>query len=129
MSFSVSETSTNPSSFTFTFDAFPENAENDLLFSLEVDGISTADIPSDRTTTVKIGSQDYPLTSSAQATTVWLDVTNNNISIQDDKSGVASIKTLSSGEILTNMDTIIKYDDPNARIPLSMGSTSQWYII
>ena len=125
----------DPSSFTFTLDAFPSTTEgeNRLLFSLEVDQGTRDNNSVANTTTVNITYTN----ASNQSTTKELTTTNETPKLEVDTDGTISLTgatdtsplTLTSDQVLTNLITTLRKGTTKATSTLTKGSTYQFYII
>ena len=105
----------DPSTFTFTFDAFPN--ENNELFIIEIAGMEYA--TSDTVTTVSIDGIEYTTTEKAPV----LTLTNKKVSL-----GSREIHTLGEAEtMLTNFSETL--NNTTSSIELEPGSTSIWFAL
>jgi phage gp45-like len=110
----------DPSTFTFTFDAFPATAtdgEENVIYDIVIGGLSGSG-----TTTVYIDGTEYTTTSPNPE----LAVAGDGKITLDGIDATTITKTVQTGNIFTNMNTFLELGQS---IKIPTGTTSKWVIL
>ena len=134
----------DPSTFTFTLDAFPSNDENDdkLLYSLEIMDNPDADdeqkinVSSLTKTIVYLDGKKYAIEGNNPKIVAVVTETTNVVQLTADASTPETLNTdnkWTGGATITNLidsiDYATTYDPTKDKIDLSLGSINKLYIV